>query len=65
MSGVKRLSVFAAILWLAFWLVAYLVDVADGSSFNWSGFALFGVSPPAVALGVPWGTWWVGGRIPH
>ena len=56
MSGFQRLSVFLSVLWLGFWFVGFAIDAPP---FNWIGFVLFGVAPLAVALGIPWGIWWV------
>lgn len=55
LSGIQRLSVFVAIVWIGFWAVACSLDSPD----SWGCFLLFGIAPAAVALGVPWGIWWV------
>jgi len=55
-SGVQRLSVFLSLLWIGFWLVAFLLD---GPPFNLGGFVLFAIVPPIVGIGIPWGVWWV------
>jgi hypothetical protein len=55
-SGVRRLSVFIASVWLLLWGLAYAFDAPP---FNWSGYFLFGIGPVALLIGVPWGIWWV------
>ena len=56
MSGPQRLSIVLSASWIGLMGLAYSID---SGPFQWDGFAFFGVAPVALAVGLPWGIWWV------
>jgi hypothetical protein len=51
MSGKRRLAIFLTVLWLAGWLILFMLD----GDIKWDGFFMFAVSPAVFV----WGVWWV------